>query len=474
MKLILILNLLFISILTSGTTYYVDSLSGKDTNNGSSPYNPWNSIERVNSAKLYPGDSILFKRGNIFRGNLVPISGSISGFVTYAAYGAGIKPKLYGSIQKILTTDWIRESTNIWISKLSFKDDNLKKLSDVGNIIFNNEAFCGIKVKQEEDLNNQGKFWYDYNNGILKIYSASNPAVFYTSIEIALRQNIINLLKKSYISFRNLDIRYGAAHGIGGSNSYHINIIDIDFSYIGGGFQRDHGDGKVRYGNGVEFWGASHDIIVERCSFNQIYDAAITAQGVEPKDSYEAYNIYFRYNIIKNCEYSFELWGRGPDSYLHDIYFENNTCLFAGYGWGHIQRPDPNGTHLLLWTFSAKSNNIYVVNNIFYESINWSIRGRISELGKIICDNNCWYQSSGPIAKLGDTIFDFATQWAQYKQTSGQDAHSIAADPLLNSDYTLSKNSPCVGSGIISESVIEDYKQIKGPLKGKTNMGAYE
>jgi hypothetical protein len=393
-------TLFAILIVTSSfaTNYYIDTTNGDDRNNGTSPNNAWQTIGRVNGANLLPCDSVLFKRGEIFRGILIPQSGSESGSITYCDYGTGNKPKILGSIKRNAHSDWVNESGNIWsttnkqstdsiqtignellpnpdfttdgeswyawsnsvngasskitrdtitreyytapacgklecfqngtglsdiqlwtrnlkiqsanwykfifkakasvpftiptgsikimqndspytpyslsgskaidvtanwityemyfkseatasdarvdfflgntipqgtifyVDSLSFKElehDPGFILLDVGNIIFNNESFCGIKVKNESDLDTQGDFWYDKNHTSLKLYSIANPASYYSNIEIALNQHIINENGKSYIIYKNLDLRYGAAHGIGGGNTHHIQVKDL-------------------------------------------------------------------------------------------------------------------------------------------------------------------------------------------------------------------------------------------------------
>ena len=639
---ILIITVIFVlaASLAFATSYYVDSTKGDDINSGKTQQKAWQSIWRINKAVLLPGDSVLFKRGESFRGNLVPVSGTALGSITYGAYGIGNKPKLLGSVQKNAESDWVNEGENIWstsehkvvkgkellhnpefnsglanwyewhnasndayvtlactkrkdeystspaggkldcsnngqalsdiqlwtgkysiasakwyqfsfmakastpftippgkitimqngwpfspytstssgavdittswtVYDLLYQSDvtasdaridfflgtiipngctfyfdsfSLKELEsepglisrDVGNIIFNNESFFGIKVKNKTDLTEQGKFWYDKDNGALKIYSVLNPASFYWDIEMALTRNIIDQNNRSYVTYENLDLRYGAAHGIGGGNTHHIWIKDLDISWIGGGYLSGYGDGKVRYGNGVEFWSAAHDNIVERSTFNQIYDAALTHQGDEAS-GYEAYNIYFRNNLINNSEYSFELWGRPAISSLHDIYFENNTCLNAGFGWGHAQRPDPNGTHLIFWGFVSKSKNIYIRNNIFCESADYGARYyHASELRKVTVDYNCWYESSGPVAMINNARYDFANHWKIFKAVSGQDKHSIAVNPLVNKDHTLTRNSLCIDTGIKTISVTEDFHRTERSHGEMMDMGAFE
>ena len=41
-----------------------------------------------------------------------------------------------------------------------------------------------------------------------------------------------------------------------------------------------------------------------------------------------------------------EFWNRPAGVKSHNIVFEGNTCVNAGFVWSHAQRPDPNGCHL--------------------------------------------------------------------------------------------------------------------------------
>lgn len=54
----------------NGTTYYVDSNSGSDNNDGTSKNSAWKTLNKVNEMTFSAGDVILFKSGEIFRGTL--------------------------------------------------------------------------------------------------------------------------------------------------------------------------------------------------------------------------------------------------------------------------------------------------------------------------------------------------------------------------------------------------------------------
>ena len=96
----------------NATTYYVSS-TGNDANPGTSEDLPWQSLTRVNNFfKLYPGDQILFKRGDAWSGTVtVRASGTAGSPITYGSYGTGDKPKIYGSEE---ITGWTKYSGNIY------------------------------------------------------------------------------------------------------------------------------------------------------------------------------------------------------------------------------------------------------------------------------------------------------------------------------------------------------------------------
>jgi hypothetical protein len=86
-----------------GTTYYVSSSSGSDSNSGTSTSSPWKTVTKVNARSYSPGDFILFKRGDTWVGSnfsktLTTTSAGISGKqITYGDYGSGAAPVLEGN-----------------------------------------------------------------------------------------------------------------------------------------------------------------------------------------------------------------------------------------------------------------------------------------------------------------------------------------------------------------------------------------
>src|SRR5262245_28944229 len=78
-------------VAAGGVTYYV-SLNGKDANQGTSPTQPWRSLERVNATQLAAGDTVCLEGGQRFQGTL-KLEGNCLGTeerpVRISSYGQG-------------------------------------------------------------------------------------------------------------------------------------------------------------------------------------------------------------------------------------------------------------------------------------------------------------------------------------------------------------------------------------------------
>jgi hypothetical protein len=541
----------FLSVISLwGTEYYVDSEFGNDTNIGTTPATAWKSLKAVNNADIKPGDSVRFKRGGHWRGQLVPQSGEEERPVVYTSYGDfdNEKPKLLGSVPLNKSTDWIDEGNYLWSTRpdtvhagnivsqftelvwglhregeakaerkivappskyagkkeyqivcfatgaapnhiqfivagfpveaekyyllrfaakttkpfpittaafsepaspwtglgsaiqlpveigtewaeqeilfccktdhpnarftislgqvlpqdsvFSFIPIELREATvesngintDVGNIILDGNK-AGFKKWTREDLKIQNDFWYEMKTNRVFFFSNENPATLYKNIEAALHRHIVSHNCSRYVHFIDLDLRYGAAHGLGGTKAEHCVYRDLDISWIGGADQyREGGQGRrVRFGNGIEFWSDAADCLVEHCRLWEIYDAALTNQG---NGVNQQRNIVYRNNIIWNCEYSFEYWNRGPESVTDHILFENNSCFNAGFGWGHVQRPDKNGRHLMVYVNSAKTENFIIRNNLFCKATESCVRFDADFRNGLTMDNNIYWQET--------------------------------------------------------------------------------
>ena len=83
---------------TTGTTYYVDSIGGKDSNDGTSESKAFKTLDKVNDLNLEPGDTVLLKKGSVFEDQALKFtkedSGTAEAPVKISTYGEGEKPKI--------------------------------------------------------------------------------------------------------------------------------------------------------------------------------------------------------------------------------------------------------------------------------------------------------------------------------------------------------------------------------------------
>jgi hypothetical protein len=355
----------------SGTIFYVSSINGDDANNGKSSESAIKSIARLNEIDLEPADTVLFECGSVFREYIEPKSGNDSQKIIYDCYGSGEKPMFMGSVANSDISDVYLYDDDIYYTQFSY---------DVGNIIFNNNADFGIKKFSLDELTDDLDYFYNSDTTYLYIKAddelkklINNQESTYSSVEFALTKNIIDLTGCHDISFQNISILYGSAHGFGGQNYHDIVIQNCSISYIGGGLlYYDSSNEPVRYGNGVELYNSGYNILVDNCEIFEIFDTAVTNQGNQ--DNAFQYNITYSNNVIYNCGMSaYELWLKGNNTSMHDISFVNNTVYDIGTGFSNTQireNFEELGHFIIDFGSTADMYNIDISNNSFDTAIN--------------------------------------------------------------------------------------------------------
>jgi uncharacterized repeat protein (TIGR01451 family) len=125
-KLFILIGLLAVLLIAlparaANTTYYVSMSDGSDSYNGTSTSTPFKTIGKVNVLNLQPGDRVLFKCGDIWRGEMLMVtkSGATGNPITYGSYptsNCANQPLLSGA-QAI--GGWSLYSGSIYVATLS-------------------------------------------------------------------------------------------------------------------------------------------------------------------------------------------------------------------------------------------------------------------------------------------------------------------------------------------------------------------
>lgn len=400
------------TIIYTGKAHYV-AADGNDENDGLSPEKAWKTNKRVSDAskngELCEGDAVLFKRGDIFRGQVIAAPG-----VTYAAYGSGDKPKIYGyEVDLADPCKWevYNAEKHIW----KYTD----KILDAGTLVFNHGEKHSIKLIPT--YTREGRFVLRDNTDVpfvmeeqmvrdLDIFSdtrmrfteppaddeklfpvpmvtqddfgdlylrcdGGNPGEIFDSIEILPKRNTFAIGGRKNVRIDNLCIKYCGAHGIGGGGSVEgLRVTNCEIGWIGGSIQHYNGSNArcgivTRYGNGIEIYGACKDYTVDNCWVYQCYDAGLTHQasaGAMKRDVCMT-NVYYTNNLLEDSVYNIEYFlseTQGTNSIMDNFEISGNIMRRAGNGWGR-QRYNPDSpANIKSWSSTNPAKDYRIFNNI--------------------------------------------------------------------------------------------------------------
>jgi hypothetical protein len=202
------LLLLMFSAMASATTYYVSSSTGNDANAGTSLSTPWQTIAHVNGQTFLPGDSILFKRGDVWNESLAPsTSGNSGNPISFDAYGTGAAPNLTG-YYAVPATAWVPVAGNAWKAPVP------AAYTTINFCLFG--SVWGQKVAAvSTNLTAQWDFYLA--SGFVYVYSVGPPGTFYNEpiVPMALSNvPVINVNGQSWLRFQHFLVNWFDQYGV--------------------------------------------------------------------------------------------------------------------------------------------------------------------------------------------------------------------------------------------------------------------
>ncbi len=436
-----------------GTTYYV-STSGDDNNDGLTPEKAWRTLDRVSKAWLKPGDGVLFKRGDLFRGSV-----NTQPEVTYGAYGENdngvveAKPEFRGwgeNLAKPELWELVDEAHNIW--------KYTKSIDDPGTLVFNEGEAHSIKlipsyrdltfvcrddeskvfVMADEMVRDLDIFWKfdrmlhripskgeDFpvpvtgENSLGELYlrcDKGNPGEVFDSIESIARKVAFRVGGNKNVHIDNLCMKYYCFGVSAGGHSVGLHVTNCEIGWIGGNIQHYNGTdpnypqgthGSVtRFGNAIEIYGGCDDYLVDNCYVYQVYDAGMSHQITTWKKVI-MHNIRYTNNLIEKCVYGIEYFLDQKDgeceSCMDDVVMDGNIIRLSGYGWGQ-QRHNVHTPGLIKgWSYVNTAKNYSITNNILDRSAYRMVHlVSLKEESRPTLDGNTFIQDiGGMIGQIG-------------------------------------------------------------------------
>ena len=400
-----------------GSIYYF-AADGDDKNDGLSESSPKQTLDELSRLALKPGDVVLFRRGDLFRGNI-----KAAGGVTYSAWGDGDKPTISASKRDYAdpslwqTTDY----ANVWVCTETLTNVGIVALDHSGELGKYDETVGIRKVAGvggftgAESLSVDLEVWSDLAANKLYMYSEENPGSRFASIEIGERGNAISVSDED-VTIDNLHVTLTGSHGVGAGTTKNLTVRNCVFDWLGGSILTGFSGGDVTgYGNAVEVYGGVDGYHVYNNWMYQIYDTGITHQYSKTPSTKTNImkNVEYSDNLIEYCFWSIEYYnasgGEGTYRETRDIYVHDNFCRMGGYGWGCAGR-ETGAPMYCLGSPADKTENYVTENNIFDRCLGYLVSTYgFDPNGSYIFRNNTYVQPYGAkFARIAgkDYIFD--------------------------------------------------------------------
>ena len=521
------LSVAFMASGVNAATYYV-SPAGNDSNNGTSQASAWKTLAKINNTALQPGDTVLFKRGAIWRESLtVKTSGAAGKPITFDAYGTGNKPVFYGSD--------VLENTKFTSAGGSNYSYNLPGLTPlIGN--------AGVYVLQDNQF--LGTTHATYNDPTLTITSPTDPRSDKKLYTACVRGNTVFNCYQSHLVFRNIVVDETAMWMEGNNQGYGFRIqgcTDVlvencealhcgrhNFGLINAhqvllrNCHAAYGAPNYDGGNTLYVSYADRGAPVPKC--DTAYENCTAEHEEDGKGGKWGFIVTHGDNVgstaLTNCTMhsgaafmsspvfihggtldNDRVTSHGSGTVVEGVTFKNNAMidLFNNSQDNIIQNcvwqnVSPAETACILMRSGAHNNTIRFCTIKaeagacmgFYSDTAKGGDGRQSGLqfygnimqGTVTSAGNAGDVSYADCNFYGDSPTIFGSDWAAWQKT-GKHAHSKTGNPLFvntaSGDYTLQRGSPAIdAAGGVPSTPSVDLAGNSRPKGASADMGAYE
>jgi hypothetical protein len=393
-----------------GAEYFVNSISGKDSNPGTSSSAPWKSLAPVETKKLQPGDIVNFARGSSWTKSawetvfLIDDNGAKEKPITFRAYGEGDLPTFSNGGQV-----W---NKGIKITASYVIIENLKVI---------NTGYCGFEISKNA------------NNNIIRKCEVENcgMGILCYGTRNLFTENYIHDLKM-IVDNEIPDTQSGGADF--GCVAFWLYGPNNEISYNKVYKSRGHSYDYQFDGGFIEFY--------ENCDSTYAHhNWSDIGNGIAEGSNGHGNNITIAYNVF--IEHS-GLFAIHSNFSISNFKLENNTIINRqGTLWNNLLN-SPTGMII--------RNNIFVLGGKSSE--------RVATTNNFTHTNNIYHLLNG--AKLGSVVLG-----------EGEKLGDPLFVDIENKDFRLQAGSPAIDSGKDLGYKI-DFSNKTVPFGNAPDIGAFE
>jgi hypothetical protein len=451
---------------TVSATFYIDSVTGDDGNDGMSPGQAWQSLTPVNTMTFIPGDKILFKADTSYTGQFKPSgSGADGNPIIIDMYGTGNKPAING--EGILDTVLLKnveyyevsnlEITNLGASRQNWRTGIKLWANDYGTVhhIYLKDLYVH-DVNGSLDKNTEGCGIYIDSSGSTQ--SRFDDVLVENCHVLRTDRNGICMCSSftdrsgNWFPSLNVIIRNNLVEDCGGDaiKPWGADGCRVEHNRVDRARQR-----CSDYAAGIWPWSCDNTLI----QFNEVSGMKGTLDGQGFDSDYNCTNSIFQYNyshdndggFILICGPSASSWDAGcQDTVVRYNISQNdglNSARVFHISGGGVNNttiynnviyvgPSQNLPLLLFGNWDGWPNDTKFYNNIFY--VDGTASYSLGSSTNNVFENNVFY---------GNHI------------SPPYDPCAITSDPLLVSagsggsgldsvdGYKLTASSPCITAG---------------------------
>ncbi|WP_438449199.1 family 16 glycoside hydrolase [Gorillibacterium sp. sgz5001074] len=484
----------------AGTIYYVDSSRPDDSGDGLTQGTAWKTLTKVNATTFMPGDTIRFKAGGVWTGQLYPKGSGVNGSpIIIESYGTGNKPIINGN--GLAANPDATGGAAVYLYNQEYWEINNLEVTNSGGTAVKRYGVSVVAADygtanhiylKNLTVHNVNGINSDRKNGGISVQALGSTTTTKFN-DVRIEDCIVYTVDRTGITLHSRWMNRGGMADSGPWNPWTNVLVKNNTVYDTGG------DGilvRVAQGPRIEYntardanmrsndnsggiWPFNTDDAVVQ--FNEAYLTHTTMDGQGFDSDYVTNRTIIQYNYSHDNDGGFVLIcnpGMGN--------FNNDTIVRY-----NISQNDKNqifNVHGPVSNASIYNNTIYVRSGLSPKLLNYDDWGGYPN-GTSFKNNIIYNLGSGiyDFTNSTNNTFDYNLFYGNHPTSEPADPHKLTSDPMFVSPgsggigrnsvagYKLLQGSPAIDSGTtIANNGGLDYWGNTVPYNSVTDRGAYE